>query len=362
MNKENHLNPAGLEGIHYLEFCSSGSKTTKLRELFWKMGFVRTHYKKETDQEVFTQGHTQFMITHSDKVHPDHQAAQYFAKHGEGVCRISFKTQDTQKALAHTLKQGATQREELKKLKTAEGQIIETAAIQGIGDILNEFISPVKREIFHPEFAILEKDEHARPLKGKVSIIDHLTNNVPKGEMDNFVSFYENLYNFQVTRYFDIKGNKTGLYSKVVQLHNGKIIIPINEPDVENGKSQIQEFLDRHNGPGVQHIALLTSDIHTVIPELRERGMKFLETPDAYYDQIKERNINHQEDVPFLNQEKILIDGDEKGYLLQIFTDTTVGPLFFEYIERHRNNGFGEGNFQALFNAIELDQEKRGLL
>jgi len=208
----------------------------------------------------------------------------------------------------------------------------------------------------------LGSDPKAKPLKARVARIDHLTNNVPKGEMKKWVDFYTKVYGFKVTRYFDIKGEKTGLQSEVVQLPNGAVIIPINEPDAENGKSQIQEFLDRHNGAGVQHIALTCSNIIDTIGDLRERGINFLKIPPTYYEDIPKRDFKVTEDLQTLEKRQLLVDGDPEGYLLQIFTDTYVGPLFFEFIQRKGHNGFGEGNFQALFNAIERDQEERGYL
>ncbi len=170
------------------------------------------------------------------------------------------------------------------------------------------------------------------------------------------------IYGFRETRYFDIKGMKTGLFSKVVQSHDNNIIIPINEPEVENGKSQIQEFLDRHKGPGVQHIALMTPNILSTVKDLKDRGIKFLDVPDTYYEDIPNRPFDVQETIEDLKNLRLLCDGDEKGYLLQVFSDTYIGPLFFEYIQRKNHWGFGEGNFKALFDSIERDQVRRGYI
>jgi 4-hydroxyphenylpyruvate dioxygenase len=166
----------------------------------------------------------------------------------------------------------------------------------------------------------------------------------------------------KVTRYFDIKGQKTGLESEVVQLANSAVIIPINEPAENNSKSQIQEFLDLHKGPGVQHIALMTADITKSVGDLQERGIKFLAIPSTYYQNISKRPFKVEESLDILENRQLLVDGDSEGYLLQNFTETYVGPLFFETIQRKKHWGFGEGNFQALFDAIELDQVKRGYL
>jgi 4-hydroxyphenylpyruvate dioxygenase len=180
--------------------------------------------------------------------------------------------------------------------------------------------------------------------------------------MEKWVEFYQKIYGFKITRYFDIKGAKTGLESKVVQMPNGAVIIPINEPDTENSQSQIQEFLDLHKGPGVQHIALTTTNIIKTVEELHERKFKFLEIPNTYYKDIPKRDFSVKEDLQELEKNQILVDGDSKGYLLQLFSKTYIGPLFFEYIQRKGHDGFGEGNFQALFDAIERDQKDRGYI
>ena len=209
---------------------------------------------------------------------------------------------------------------------------------------------------------MIPSSQAGRPLSTRVGRIDHLTNNVPKGELDHWVNFYQKIYGFVETRYFDIKGQKTGLQSKVMQLADNSVIIPINEPDQGQGKSQIQEFLDQHKGAGVQHIALMSPDIISTVGELRERKISFLDVPDTYYEQLPQRPFELTEDLSTLNRLRILADGDPAGYLLQIFTQTQIGPLFFEFIQRKNHWGFGEGNFQALFDAIERDQMKRGYL
>ncbi len=180
--------------------------------------------------------------------------------------------------------------------------------------------------------------------------------------MDHWVDFYKRVYGFSQTRFFDIKGLKTGLLSKVVQLKDNSIIIPINEPEEKEGKSQIQEFLDLHKGAGVQHIALMTPDIISTVGELRKRELRFLDIPKTYYEDIPNRPFKVDEDPDILFKHQLLVDGDQDGYLIQNFTDTMVGPLFFEYIQRKNHWGFGEGNFQALFDSIERDQQARGYL
>lgn len=348
-------NPAGLRSIDHLEFTvdSFNSPTVKL---FSTMGFIRT--AEGEDSRLYTQGQVRFLV----KASTDENALsrKYLKNHGEGVSKISFRVDSVEKALEATLKNGAKLIHDLKVEESAAG-VTKTASIQGFGDVVNEFVERPDSQ-FRPGFNRLETDAEAMPLRMKVSRIDHLTNNVPKGQMDHWVDFYKRTYGFVETRYFDIKGSRTGLNSKVVQLADNSIIIPINEPEVENGKSQIQEFLDIHKGPGVQHIALMTPDIITTVGELRERSVKFLNVPDTYYEDIPKRPFTITENIDDLKKLNLLADGDKDGYLLQIFSDTYIGPLFFEYIQRKNHWGFGNGNFQALFDAIERDQMRRGYL
>jgi 4-hydroxyphenylpyruvate dioxygenase len=348
-------NPAGLKSIDHLEFTvdSLASPTIKL---FTTMGFTQT--AEGQDAKLYTQGQVRFLIKYSQD--EKNHARRYLNAHGEGVSKISFQVESVEKALEITLKNGAKLVEDLKIEETQHG-ITKTAAIQGFGDVVNEFVQRPNEE-FRPGFLNHAKDLNAQPLRTRVSRIDHLTNNVPKGQMDHWVDFYKRTYGFVETRYFDIKGSKTGLNSKVVQLADNSIIIPINEPERENGKSQIQEFLDVHKGPGVQHIALMTPDIISTVGDLRERDVKFLQVPGTYYEDIPKRPFKVEEDLKVLEKLNLLVDGDEQGYLLQIFSETCIGPLFFEYIQRKNHWGFGNGNFQALFDAIERDQEKRGYL
>jgi 4-hydroxyphenylpyruvate dioxygenase len=346
-------NPVGLKSIDHLEFTvdSLNSPTVKL---FHKMGFLVT--TEAPNKKLFTQGQARFLVT--EEAGTCH-SRQYFQKHGEGVSKMSFQVDSVEKALDQVLKNGAKLVNDLKVTETKEG-VIKTAAIQGFGDVLNEFVERPSL-LFRSGFTNTE-DRLAQPLQTRVSRIDHLTNNVPKGEMEHWVEFYKRTYGFIETRYFDIKGKKTGLNSKVVQLADNSIIIPINEPEVEGGKSQIQEFLDLHKGAGVQHIALMTPNIISTVGELRNRHLEFLDVPKTYYELIPSRPFKVTEDIGVLEKLRLLADGDEQGYLLQIFSQTCIGPLFFEYIQRKNHWGFGEGNFQALFDAIERDQEKRGYI
>lgn len=348
------VNPVGLKGVDYLEFTTD-SIDRNIAKLFHTMGFAATEVGDHN--KLFSQGQVRFLLT----ANPDANAHsnKYFKNHGEGVSKIAFKVDDAEKSLEAALSRGAELAEDLKVVETEEG-VIKTASIKGFGDVLNEFISRPSTTNLRGMNTI--HDEKANPLSTRVSRIDHFTNNVPKGEMNHWADFYERVYGFKETRYFDIKGAKTGLNSKVMQLEDNSVIIPINEPEIENGKSQIQEFLDLHKGAGVQHIALMTPDIISTVSELRQRDIKFLDVPDTYYEAIPSRGFNVTEDLGILNNNKILVDGDSDGYLLQIFSDTYIGPLFYEFIQRKNHWGFGEGNFQALFDAIERDQIKRGYL
>lgn len=348
-------NPAGLRNIDHFEFTSSSLNSPTIK-LFTTLGFTKT--AKNSDSLLFTQGQIRFLV----KASPDSNdlSHRYFQNHGEGVSKIAFQVDRVEKALEVTLKNGAKLINDLKITKTENGTT-KTASIQGFGDVVNEFVERPQTE-FRPGFENLATDPSAQVLKTRVSRVDHFTNNVPKGQMDHWVEFYKRTYGFIETRYFDIKGSKTGLNSKVVQLADNSIIIPINEPEKENGKSQIQEFLDLHKGPGVQHIALMTPDIISTISDLRERGIKFLEVPETYYEDIPNRPFKIEEDIAVLQKHGILVDGDKDGYLLQLFSDAYIGPLFFEYIQRKNHWGFGNGNFQALFDSIERDQMKRGYL
>lgn len=348
-------NPAGLKNIDHLEFTVNDLNSPTLN-LFSTMGFVQT--AESEDSKLFTQGQVRFLVKAAKN--ENDLARKYFKDHGEGVSKISFQVENVEKALEITLRNGAKLIHDFKVQETEAGKT-KSASIQGFGDVINEFVERPSSE-FRPGFKGIEQDPTAQPLKTRVSRIDHLTNNVPKGQMDHWVDFYKRTYGFVETRYFDIKGSKTGLNSKVVQLQDNSIIIPINEPEKEGGKSQIQEFLDVHKGPGVQHIALMTPDIISTVGELRGRKVAFLDVPSTYYEAIPDRPFKVTEDLKVLEEIKLLVDGDPEGYLLQIFSQTCIGPLFFEYIQRKNHWGFGNGNFQALFDAIERDQEKRGYL
>jgi 4-hydroxyphenylpyruvate dioxygenase len=234
-------------------------------------------------------------------------------------------------------------------------------AIVGIGGSLIYFVDRYgDRSIYDVDF----KPVKPQPLEpAGLTMIDHLTHNVHRGNMDKWCEFYERLFNFREIRYFDIEGKKTGLFSRALTSPCGKIRIPINES--QDDKSQIEEYLREYKGEGIQHIALATSDIYRTVDVLRGRGVAFQDTPDTYYEGVGQRVAGHGEDVAELEKRRILIDGNgstDEGILLQIFTANVIGPIFFEIIQRKGNQGFGEGNFKALFESIELDQIRRGVI
>jgi len=316
-------NPIGIKAIDHLEFtCDSLATPTK--KTFYDLGFECTHKSLDKNQELFSQGQIRFLLN-ADQDKNSH-ARKYFNNHGEGVSKISFLVESAELAIETAIKRGAQLHTDLVVNETEKG-LVKKAAIKGFGDVINEFVEkPIG--IFRDGFNEIPNDQAAKPLKVRVSRIDHFTNNVPKGEMDHWADFYERIYGMKQTRYFDIKGVKTGLNSKVMQLSNNQVIIPINEPEVEGGKSQIQEFLDLHKGAGVQHIALMTPDIITTVAELRERAVRFLKVPKTYYQDIPKRGLQVTENLKILEDINLLVDGGKEGYLLQIFSETYVGPLF----------------------------------
>ena len=320
-SKSTANNPLGLTGIDHLEFCCS-DLNTPTSKLFEKFGFVRTKQNNSNDLALYEQGQIKFILNSKKETH----AHQYLQKHNEGVSSMAFRVENCDHAINTAIQRGAQLIDDLQIVETEFGKI-KTASIQGFGDVKNIFIER-PHEIIDPCLEDCDA-ETKTPLTTRMARIDHLTNNVPRGELEHWVNFYDQIYGFKVTRYFDIKGQKTGLESKVVQSEDNSIIIPINEPAENDTKGQIQEFLDRHNGAGVQHIALTTPDIVSTISDLRSRDISFLNVPDTYYEDIPQRDFVVTEEIEKLRQNKILVDGDPEGYLLQIFTDTYVVPFIF---------------------------------
>ena len=273
---------------------------------------------------------------------------------------MAFRVKDAKAAHARALKLGATNVE----VKKGDGEL-DIPAIEGIGGSRLFFVDRYGGQSiyevdfdFHPDW-----QQRMAQADSKLTYIDHLTHNVNRGRMAVWADFYERLFNFREIRYFDIEGKQTGLFSKAMTSPCGKIRIPLNES--QDDKSQIEEFLREYKGEGIQHIALGTSDIYQAVDIIRARGIPFQDTPDTYYEMLPERIQGHNENIAELEKRRILMDGaptEGQGLLLQIFTQNVIGPIFFEIIQRKGNDGFGEGNFKALFESIELDQMRRGVL
>jgi 4-hydroxyphenylpyruvate dioxygenase len=351
-------NPLGLRRLDHLQLTGS---IARLEGLYRRLGFARVASGDATWGRMvhLRQQRMDLLLFETDATHP---AGRYFQAHGEGVCALTFEVEDLDAALAEARRRGATVRQEA-QTHELPGGILRSAAIQGVGDVWNHLLE--RRGDPAPFWPGLTPDPAPALCEPGLVRVDHLTNNVGPGEMDALVAFYGRVYGFGVTREFHIRGALgTGLDSKVVQSANHRVIIPINQPTDE--KSQVQEYVNRHRGQGVQHIAMSTNDIVHTLRTLKAQGFRFLEIPDAYYDllpgRIAQGGYEVREDLALMKELRIQIDGDASGYLLQIFTEDQIGPLFFEIIQRRGNMGFGEGNFQALYDSIELDQKRRGVL
>jgi 4-hydroxyphenylpyruvate dioxygenase len=342
-------NPVGLDGIEFVEFTSPDVKALEL--LFEKFGFKKIGVHKSKDVHLYRQNDINFIINNEPQSFGD----SFRRAHGPSICAMAFRVKNADFALKETLARGARAFEGEKK--GVNGKLIP--AIYGIGDSLIYFVDSYgSSTIYDEDFNYITKDISHKGM-GFVRV-DHLTNNVPVGGLKEWCDFYEKIFNFKERRHFDIKGKATGLVSKVMMSPCKKIVIPINEPT--GPKSQIQEYLDEYHGSGIQHLAFLTDDIVSSVAAVQETGVEFLFTPDSYYELVHKRVPNFTENIEVLKKHRVLLDGDAEGYLLQIFTKNLVGPIFIEVIQRKGHDGFGEGNFQALFDAIELDQMKRGYL
>jgi 4-hydroxyphenylpyruvate dioxygenase len=345
-------NPMGTDGFEFIEYTAEDTRA--LEKLFTDMGFTPVARHRSKDVILYRQGDINFIINHE----PDSFARHFAKTHGPSICAFGIRVKDASHAYQRAVQLGAEP-----FIGTTGPMELNIPAIHGIGGSLLYLIDRYgEHSIYDVDFVPLN-NVPPRPSGLGLTYIDHLTHNVQKGNMDKWAGFYEKLFNFQEIRYFDIRGSKTGLLSRAMTSPCGKIRIPINEPSDE--KSQIQEYLDQYHGEGIQHIALGTDNIYRSVEALHNNGIKLLDVPDTYYDVINERIPGHREDLRRLQDDRILIDGDlehGKGLLLQIFTETVIGPIFFEIIQRKGNEGFGEGNFQALFESIERDQQRRGVI
>lgn len=341
-------NPLGTDGFAFIEFATQNIQA--LDNDFKKLGFVKYGQAKNgQDVHLYKQGKILFVINNSS----DDQVSHFYKLHGNSACSMGFYIKNPQEAIVNANKRGA------RIVSNNENSFWNNVpAIYGIGDSLIYFIS--SDNSFLSRFDLYDVDNSN---DCGLEYIDHLTHNVRNGQMDTWADFYIKIFGFYQIRYFDIDGKKTGLFSKAMTSPCGKIKIPLNES--KDDKSQIAEFINQFNGEGIQHIALTANNIYDSVMNLKDRGIRLLNTPDTYYELIEKRLPNHGENLELLKQYKILIDGVTEPYkkiLLQIFTENMIGPAFFEIIQRKGDDGFGEGNFQALFDSIELDQIKRGVL
>jgi 4-hydroxyphenylpyruvate dioxygenase len=354
MGQDLYDNPLGTDGFEFVEF--TGPDPLALGQLFEDMGFTAVARHRSKNVLRYKQGDIDFILN----MEPHGQAAEFRGAHGASINAMAFRVRDAAAALRLAVQRGARQ---------ATGAIgpmeLNIPVIEGIG---GSFLYLVDRygaqEIYDVDFvAIPGAAAREQASSAGLTYIDHLTHNVNRGNMKTWADFYQRVFNFREIRYFDIEGKATGLFSKAMTSPDGKIRIPLNES--QDDKSQIEEFLHAYKGEGIQHVALGTGDIYATVDRMRARGVKFQDTPDSYYEALDGRVAGHGEDLTRLRERRILIDGaptQGQGLLLQIFTQNAVGPCFFEIIQRKGNEGFGEGNFKALFESLELDQVRRGVL
>jgi 4-hydroxyphenylpyruvate dioxygenase len=349
-------NPMGTDGFEFVEF--SHPEPAKLASLFELMGFAAVARHRSKNVTLYRQGDVNYVLN----AEPCSFAADFAKNHGPAVCAMGFRVVDSGRAFQRAVAMGA------KRVATQLGPMeLNIPAIEGVGGSLIYLVDRYghKGSIWDVDF-VWTASRDPRPEGAGLTYIDHLTHNVYRGRMDIWADWYARLFNFRQIRYFDIEGKLTGLHSRAMTSPCGKIRIPINESADDN--SQIEEYLLAYKGEGIQHIACGCRDIFETVAKLRRAGLEFMPPPpDAYFDRIGERVPRHGENIDRLRELGILIDGEGSGegetkLLLQIFSKTVIGPVFFEFIERKGDEGFGEGNFRALFQSIEDDQLSRGVL
>ncbi|NEX63075.1 4-hydroxyphenylpyruvate dioxygenase [Noviherbaspirillum galbum] len=350
------FNPMGLMGFEFVEFASPTPNV--LEPVFEKMGFTKVAMHRSKEVALYRQGNINFIINNE----PHSQAAYFAAEHGPCACGMAFRVKDSHKAYARALELGA------QPVEIPTGPMeLRLPAIKGIGGaplyLIDRFDEG--KSIYDIDFEFLPGVDR-NPRGFGLKVIDHLTHNVYRGRMSFWAKFYEHLFNFREIRYFDIKGEYTGLTSKAMTAPDNMIRIPLNEESKQGG-GQIEEFLMQFNGEGIQHIALLTDDLKATLDELKLAGSPFVPAPpNTYYEMLDERLPGHGENIDQLKTRGILVDGStqdgDKRLLLQIFSAPVFGPVFFEFIQRKGDEGFGEGNFKALFESLERDQIQRGVL
>jgi len=348
-------NPMGLDGFEFVEYAAA--ERGVLEPVFATMGFSHIASHRSKDVDLWRQGGINFIVNY-EKSSP---AAYYAEEHGPSACGMAFRVKNAAKAYARALELGA------QPIDVPVGPMeLKLPAIRGIGGAIVYLIDRYEEgsAIYDIDFEYLEGvDRH--PEGCGFHNIDHLTHNVYRGRMAYWAEYYEKLFNFREIRQFDIKGEYTGLTSRAMTSPDGKIRIPLNEEAGSQG--QIEEYLLAYNGEGIQHIAFACDDLPACWDRLKKSGVVFMTPPpDAYYEMLDQRLPGHGEPVDELKSRGILLDGStddgDPRLLLQIFSDTVIGPIFFEFIQRKRDEGFGEGNFQALFESIERDQLARGVL
>ncbi len=343
-------NPAGTLGFDFLEFSTTDPMS--LSKQFQAMGFYPVGKHHHHEVTIYQQNNARFIINTT----PKSMANQFALAHGASVSAMGFRVKNASEAYQHALKNGARAYQ-----CPAENDSYGIPAIYGVGESLIYFVDyDADMSNYANRFCTVP---YCAPNDAGLTYIDHVTHNLKRGHMDEWADFYQRLFNFQQIRFFDIEGKMTGLKSRAMVSPCGKIRIPLNES--ADDQSQIEEFIHEFKGEGIQHIALGTDQIYDSVRSLRQRGLRFLDTPDTYYELIDKRLPKHGEPIEALKQLRILIDGqtrEEKKLLLQIFTENMLGPVFFEIIQRKGDEGFGEGNFRALFESIELDQIRRGVL
>jgi 4-hydroxyphenylpyruvate dioxygenase len=340
----------GLDGFEFVEFTSPDPEA--LGGLFEKLGFAHVATHRSKNVRRYRQGDINFLLNFD----ADGQVAEFRAKRGPSANAMAFRVKDARFAFEEAVKRGA---------EPVTGKVgpmeLNIPAIRGIGGANLYLVDRYgAQEIYDVDFvAVSDAADHSVGLH----TLDHLTHNVGRGQIARWADYYERIFGFREIRFFDITGAKTGLFSKAMTAPDNKIRIPLNESQDEH--SQIEEFLRAYNGEGIQHIALATDDIFATVDQLKANGLAFQDSPDTYFDLIDKRLPGHGHDIEAMRKRRILIDGSPEtggGLLLQIFTENMVGPIFFEIIQRKGNDGFGEGNFKALFESLELDQMRRGVI
>jgi 4-hydroxyphenylpyruvate dioxygenase len=346
------VNPLGLDGFEFCEF--SAPDVARMGQQLEQFGFVAASKHPTRDVIRYKQGRINLLLNRI----PDGHAAAFAQAHGPAAAGMAFRVRDAKAAFDAAVARGA------KPADASQGALGEGYVLEGIGGSLLYLVDR------HGAAGSLYDDWEQVPGAAQaeaehnvgLDLLDHLTHNVKRGHMRTWATFYNQIFGFEEQKYFDIKGKATGLFSQAMIAPDKAIRIPLNES--QDDKSQIEEFIRDYNGEGIQHLAFTTDDIYTTVEKLRARGVTLQDTIETYYELVDKRVPGHGEDLERLRRNRILIDGDtaEEGLLLQIFTEPMFGPIFFEIIQRKGNEGFGNGNFQALYESIELDQIRRGVI